>query len=218
MAYRTDGKFPTWPLAWCPWKRLVGRTPLNFWTLSSCVYLVAKLKKEEGKYYDITPCKRRLVVINQFFSQICYFQKIISTNITNILLLDRVRVVDVSVKRLIRSRIINQPINEPSSTLLSSWVTLTASRSILACKELALSLNPWASLASSPNRSSACLDKLDSCLIVLANVPFVTASNSEGRGKFSGMVPRATSTGSTSRLGSGIFFLLERSPLSNYLQ
>lgn len=125
---------------------------------------------------------------------------------------------NVSVKRLIPSRIINQPINEPSSTLLSSWVTLTASRSILACKELALSLNPWASLASSPNRSSACLDKLDSCLIVLANVPFVTASNSEGRGKFSGMVPRATSTGSTSRLGSGIFFLSERSPLSNYLQ
>lgn len=92
----------------------------------------------------------------------------------------------------------------PSSTLLSSWVTLTASLSILACKELALSLKLWASLASSPNKSSACLDKLDSCLMVLASVPFVAASNSDGRGKSSGMVPRATCTGSTNRFGSGI--------------
>lgn len=92
----------------------------------------------------------------------------------------------------------------PSSTLLSSWVTLTAKRSILACRELARSLNPCASLASSPNRSSACLDRLDSCLIVLAKVPLVAASSSDGSGKSSGMVPRATCTGSTSRFGSGI--------------
>lgn len=116
----------------------------------------------------------------------------------------------------------------PSSTLLSSWVTLTAKRSILACRELARSLNPCASLASSPNRSSACLDRLDNCLIVLARVPLVAASSSDGNGKSSGMVPRATCTGSTSRFGSGIlpaacfscllFLAVTHSPLSRDLK
>lgn len=119
----------------------------------------------------------------------------------------------------------------PSSTLLSSCVTLTASLSILAWRELARSLRVTASLASSPKRSSACLERLESCRIVLARVPFVAASNSEGSGNASGMVPRATCTGSTSLLGSGIFlppyprprkvqtsfFSFSHSPLSRHL-
>lgn len=45
----------------------------------------------------------------------------------------------------------------PSSTVESSWVTLTARRSILSCREFARMQKLLASLNSSPNMSSACL-------------------------------------------------------------
>lgn len=95
----------------------------------------------------------------------------------------------------------------PSSTVLSSWVTLMARRSILAWRLFALADNPWASLASSPNRSSAWRLKLDNCLTVFARVPLVAASSSDGNGYPSGMVFRDTWTGCTTLFGRGIFIL-----------
>lgn len=47
-------------------------------------------------------------------------------------------------------------------------------------------------------------------LTVLARVPLVTASSSEGTARRSGTVPRDTCTGSTQRFGSGIPGLLPR--------
>jgi hypothetical protein len=62
------------------------------------------------------------------------------------------------------------------------------------------------------------LNKLSflSYLTVLASVPLVTASSSEGTASRSGTVPRDTWTGSTHRFGSGIAARSPRLPREHY--
>jgi hypothetical protein len=89
-----------------------------------------------------------------------------------------------------------------SSTLESNWVTFTANLSILACKLEPLTARPSASWNKFPNISSACLESVDNCLMMLAKLPLVTPSNSSGTGR--DRVPLHTATGTITLSGKGM--------------
>lgn len=94
---------------------------------------------------------------------------------------------------------------ETSSTVLSSCVTLTAKLSTLACTLEVLAWTPSARFISSPNISSACLLRLDSCLIIFDSVPLFTPSRSFVSSRCSGSVSLDTWMGEITRFGNGIF-------------